>query len=384
MTRYGKMVVCGGRSNPRLTAGVCDYLKIPVTDINFVDFSNGNIKVTVGENVREADVFVFQSGARGNIDNRFFTELGADARGQVLELFRECVEKLANPTRQYALSLIKMLGWIPNIASLLCNKDFMELLIIVDALKGASANRITVVMPYYFYARSDKKVEGRISITAKLVADLLEMAGAHRILAMDLHAAQIQGFFDPRTFDHIYAAPLFYQYIREQGRRDWVVALADDGRIKNAQKIAIDLGLAPDQLVIVHKFRPDDTESPLLKETRASITGRHCIMWDDEILKGSTNIGAAEQLDGLGAASIYSFVAHLVASDGAGERLEVSPITQLVTTNTVAFDGVVPSKVKVLDAAPIFARTIRRIHDGRPVSALIEDLKHRSLTGKLF
>ncbi|MFA6553756.1 MAG: ribose-phosphate pyrophosphokinase [Patescibacteria group bacterium] len=384
MTRYGELVVVSGRSNLTLAQGVCDYLGRPLKEVSFVDFSNGNIKVVVDKSVREADVFVFQSGARGNIDNRFLTELSKPDRNQILDMFRASVDGLASPAKQLALSLIEMLRWIPDVAGLLCNKDLMELLIIIDALKGASASRITVVMPYYFYPRSDKKGEGRISITAKLVADLLQMAGADRLLSMDLHSMQIQGFFQPRLFDHISAAPLFYSYIRQLKLQNWVVALADDGRIKDAQKIVADLGFDNDQLVIVHKYRPDDTENPLVKELRASLDGKACIMWDDELLKGSTNIGAAEQLHNLGAASVYSFLTHFIASDGASERIQASPITQLVTTNTVAFNGTPPSKVNVLDVAPILARTIRRIHDGRPVSELIHELKRRSLTGDLF
>jgi len=378
---YGDIVVCGGRSHPAMVAGICKYLGIRETKIEFKDFSNGNIKVTIRGNVRNRDVFVVQTSGRGGIDNRFFDKLPVDRQTAIMDMLFKVADGLSGEEKIFVRAMLEVVGTFSDLASLICNRDLIELLIIIDALRSASAGRITVVMPYMFYVRSDKKEEGRISVTAKLVAKLLELAGANRVLVMDLHAAQILSFFDIPA-DQIFAEPFFFEFIYQEGLKDFVVITGDEGNIKPTYRIAKLLGDA--LVVIIHKMRWDDSESADILSVIGEVKGKVCLIFDDETLTGGTAIPGIEALAKAGAKSIIIFLSHFIASNGACQRLVASPITKLVTTNTLPIIGQVPEKILIQDVAPLFARTINRIHDGRSASELINECRTKSLMGEPF
>lgn len=386
MDGYKDLVVCGGRSHPAMTRAICEYLSvtetpIDLTPIDALDFSNGNIKVTVKGNVRNCDAFVVQTGARGGIDNRLFTPKFGESKSRIFEAFRASISGFNDLDRILGGNLIRILEQFTDLSSLLCNKDLVELLIIVDALKYASAARITVVMPYKFYVRSDKKEEARISVTAALVADLLMRAGIHRVVFIDLHAGQIQRYYGVPS-DQLSAKPIFYEAVRELGLDPITIVTADEGRLKDSRKIAHKLGIDEERIVVPHKFRPDDTETPRFLKLKADVEKSNCLLFDDEILTGNTGLDTIGQLNQLGAAGIYSAATHFIASNGAAERFQDSPLTQLITTDTIPYMGTLPPKVVAKSVAPLLARAIRRIHDGRSVGRLIDELEEKALRGE--
>ncbi|MFC1687764.1 ribose-phosphate diphosphokinase [Patescibacteria group bacterium] len=375
MGPYGDIVVCGGRSHPTLVESVCRHLEIFPSPITFTDFSNGNVKVVL-DNVRHQDVFVIQTGARGGVDNRFFTKVTSERRAAIFERFL-AIDGLSPDETMFVTALLNAASSFGDLASLFCNRDLMELLIIVDALRSASAGRITVVMPYMFYVRSDKKEEGRISVTAKLVAKLIECAGAHRVLVMDLHASQIQSFFDIPT-DQLFAEPSFFEFIRRHRLENMVVVTGDEGNVKPSRRIARLLGNLP--VVIVHKMRWDDTETADDVEVIGDVEGKICLLVDDETLTGGTLLPAIRILKNRGAREVIVFLAHFIASNGAVQLLTDSSITSLVTTNTIPLICPASDKIQICDVSSIFARAIRRIHDGRSISDLIQKLRENALT----
>ncbi len=375
MGPYGDIAVCGGRSHPKLVRGICRHLSINSTPIEFVDFSNGNRKVKIGGDVRNRDVFVLQTGARGGVDNRFFTKIAPLRRREIFDRWRTS-NGLNEEEAGFANAFLDVAEGFPDLSGLLCNADLVELLIIISALHDASAGRITVVMPYMFYVRSDKKDEGRIAVTAKLVAELVQLAGADRVLLMDLHKPHIMHYFGTQA-DQLLAQSLFIGHFRARGYKDLVVVSGDEGDGKSARKFAQEAGGL--SFAIISKDRPDDTENAKVLGMIGSVRGKNCIIHDDELLTGRSVEPTIRLLEREGAASIHACMTHFIASNGAIQRLESLPITELVTTNTIPIQGDLPEKIVILDTAPIFAGAIQRVHDGRSVSELIEFLRKEAL-----
>lgn len=245
------------------------------------------------------------------------------------------------------------------------NENLMELLIMLDAAKRASAARITAVIPFFGYARQDRKDKPRVPITAKLVANLLTVAGASRVLAMDLHAQQIQGFFDIPV-DHLYAAPVMIPYLKEKLTSDSVVVSPDSGSVKMAQSYADRIGCG---FAVVAKRRVD-ASTVASSHLVGDVKGRTCLIVDDMTSTAGTLCAAADLLQREGASKIYASVSHFLGSECARERLVSSAIEELVTTNSVPCTVSCGNKVKIMDIAPLLADAIRRIHEGESVSSL--------------
>lgn len=308
------ILVFSGRSHPALAESICRHLGVPLAKSEVIRFSNENLMVQIHENVREADVFVLQTST--------------------------------TPVHEH----------------------LVELLIYIDALKRASARRVTAVIPYFFYGRSDKKDRPRISITARLVADLLEAAGADRVLTMDLHAPQIQGFFKIPV-DHLAARPIISEHLRtHHDLTDGVIVATDAGAAKEAGGYASELGL---ELAIVDKRRYGDDERAKAEHLIGTVEGRTAIILDDEIASGRTLIEAAEFARSKGATRILAGATHAVLTGNAPALLENSVLAEILVTDTmpVPVTKAVP-KLKRLTVAPLFAAAIARIHDGRSVSEL--------------
>lgn len=307
--------VMAGSSNPQLAQEVCDYLDIPLGRLSTERGANDNIKVKIEENVREDDVFVMQTSC--------------------------------SPV----------------------NDHLIELLLIIDALKYASARRITAVLPYYPYVRSDKKDEPRISITARLVADLLKTAGADRILTMTLHSPQIVAF-SRIPVDQLWATNLLCAHLR--GTRDLsraVVVAPDVGRAREAGFYARQLDLP---LAIMDKRRYQDDEKAQVLTVIGDIEGKDAMIFDDEILTGGSMLEAVRLLREKGARRVMSGCTHGVFSGPALERIEASQLEVCVTTNTIPLASNKPvSKVEVISVARLFGEAIKAIHHGESVSRLL-------------
>jgi len=311
--RLKDLKIFSGNSNLELAKGIAEKLGLALGDVTITRFSNENIKVKPNESVRGKDVFVVQTSCPPVSDN------------------------------------------------------IMELLIMLHALKGASADRITAVIPYFPYVRSDKKDEPRISITAKLMADLLMTAGADRVLTMDLHAAQIQGFFDIPA-DQLLALPILSKYFEEKGLDNLVVVAGDVGRAKLNVKYAEKLK-AP--LAILEKRREDDRENAKVVTVIGDVKGKNAVMFDDEILTGGSLMELVRILKENGANEIYAGITHGILSKNAVPNIAKSELKELVITNTVPLPPEKKiDKIKVLSVAELFAEAIRRIHEGEPVSCL--------------
>lgn len=318
MQAHGKNIkIFTGNSNPKLAEDIADILGVQLGDAEVGRFSDGEISVNINETVRGADVFVVQS--------------------------------TNDPV----------------------NDNLMELLIMIDAFKRASAGRITAVMPYYGYARQDRKAKARDPITSKLVADLLTAAGADRILAMDLHAAQIQGYFNIPV-DHLMGSPLLAKYFVEKGfkeDKDTVIVSPDLGSVTRARKFA-DRLQAP--IAIIDKRRPKANVSEVMNII-GDIEGKKCIMIDDMIDTAGTITNAAAALLERGAKEVYACCSHGVLSGPAIERLEKSVIKEVVMLHTIDLPKEkMIDKFTVLPVAPIFAEAIRRIYEDVSVSKLFE------------
>ncbi len=308
----GPLKIFSGSSHPLLAAQMCHILDVPVGRSEVIRFSNENLMVKINENVRGCDVFVVQTSA-------------------------------------------------PPV-----NEGIIELLITIDALKHASAGRITAVMPYFPYVRSDKKDKPRISITARLMADLLETAGANRVVTMDLHAPQIAGFFRVPV-DHLQATPIIADYLRTQDLTNAVLVAGDAGEAKEVGRYANRLNLP---MAIIDKRRYDDSERPKATHIIGEVEGKHAIIIDDEVSTGGTLVEAANFLMERGAQAVTAAFTHPVLAGTAVERLERSAIHELVFTDTIPLAGKESSKFRVLSVAEIFAKAIRRIHDGDSISEL--------------
>jgi len=308
--------IIGGNSNVPFAESVCRNIGLRLADINVVTFSDGEISVSLFETVRGSDVFIIQS--------------------------------TCNPV----------------------NDNLMEMLIMVDACKRASASRITVVMPYFGYARQDRKAKSRDPISAKLVANLITSAGADRVLTMDLHAAQIQGFFDIPV-DNLVGSPLFADYYNRKfgGKVDDVMVVSPDiGSVARARAFALKMGL---NLAIIDKRRVEANQSEVMNII-GSVEGKRVIMFDDMVdTAGSLTEGARAITELGGAKEVYACSSHGVLSGQAVERIENSPLKEVIFTDTVPYQREQPcAKIKYLTAAPLFAEAIRRIFEEVSISTL--------------
>jgi len=308
-----ELKVFSGNGNPGLAEAVCEYLRIPLGRWKLTRFSDGEVYCQVRENVRGTDVFVIQ----------------------------------------------------PTCSPV--NENLMELLVAVDAIKRSSAARITAVMPYYGYARQDRKDKPRVPISARLVANLLEAAGIDRILNMDLHAPAIQGFFDVPA-DHLYAAPVMLAWIERQDYPNLTIVSPDAGGVERARFYAKRLGA---DLAIIDKRREEANVSEVMNVI-GDVTGRTCVIVDDIVDTAGTLVGAARALKGQGAAAVVACFTHAVLSGPALERLESAELARVAVTDTIplAEEQAACSKITVLSVAELLGEAIARIHSNSSVSSL--------------
>jgi ribose-phosphate pyrophosphokinase len=316
-----RILIFSGRSHPELAQKIASELGLTLGRVKLSTFANGEIYCRFEESVRGADVFVVQT----------------------------IYDKV--------------------------NDYLMELLVMIDALKRASAERITAVIPHYGYARQDKKTLSREPITAKLIADLLTTAGVQRVVVMDLHAAQIQGFFDCPV-DHLTALPVILNYFKEKfgdELKNWVVCSPDVGRVKMAKKAADILGA---DLAVLHKSRPEHNVARIA-EVVGDVKDKNVLIIDDMIDTGGTIVSGVEALKKSGAKKVYVASTHGLFSGPAKERLVNADIEEVVVTDTVPFyEKMTVEKVTVVSVASIFAQTLKNIHEDVSVSDLFQGLDH--------
>ncbi|MCD6223392.1 MAG: ribose-phosphate pyrophosphokinase [Deltaproteobacteria bacterium] len=307
-----KMKLITGNGNRELAEEISGYLNIPLTPTTVNSFSDGEINVRIEESVRGDDIYVIQS--------------------------------LSHPV----------------------NKNIVEMLIIIDALKRASSGSIVAVMPYYAYARQDRKVEPRVPITAKLIADLITVAGANKILCMDLHVGQIQGFFNIPV-DHLYAFPVILDYIKSNMLDNVVIVSPDAGGVERARSYARKLNTS---LAIIDKRRPEPNVSEVL-HVIGEVKDKIAIIVDDMVDTGGTLINASEALKKAGAKRIYACCTHPILSGNAVKKIESSSIEKLIVTNTIKLSSErTSSKIEVLSVAPLIGEAIKRISNKESVSSL--------------
>lgn len=305
------LTVFSGGANPVLGNKVCKFLGLDAGKIEINRFPDGEIDLRILEDVRGADVYVIQ------------------------------------PT-------------CPPV-----NENLMELLILIDCLRRASAERITAVIPYFGYARQDRKAEGRVPISAKLVANIITAAGATRALAVDLHAAQLQGFFDI-PMDHLYAAPVLVEYFRQLNLKDLTIVSPDVGGIKMARAYAKRLNA---DLAIVDKRRSGPTETEVM-HVIGEVEGRNVILVDDMISTATSITEAAKHCRKKGAKEIYICGTHAVLAGKAVEKLQKAPVKEVVVTDTIPTVGKEFANLKVLSIANLLGEAIRRIHHSESISAM--------------
>lgn len=311
-----RLQVYSGRSHPQLAKDIAHGLGINLGEANLKTFPNGEIKCQLGESVRGSDVFIVQT---------------------------HC-----HPV----------------------NESLMEQLIMIDTAKRASAKRITAVIPYYGYSRQDRKAEGREPITAKLVANMLTAAGASRVVSVDLHSGQIQGFFD-KPVDHLTAMPVLLEYLRREGGEDLVIVSPDAGRVKVAERYSQHLGA---DLAFVHKMRPKGTMSTVeAKGVIGEVDGRRCVVIDDMIDTAGTIVAAAEILKDRGATEVWAMATHGLLSDPAVDRLKNSVFERVVITDTVPLPPEkVIDKIEVLSVAKIISDAIDAVFEDTSVSEIFD------------
>jgi ribose-phosphate pyrophosphokinase len=310
---HDRLKVFSGNAHPELAREICQWLDKPLADSDIRHFSDGEIHLQIQENVRGEDVFVIQ------------------------------------PT------------------STPVDRNLMELLLMMDALKRASAKRITAVLPYYGYARQDRKDRPRVPISARLVAAVLETAGADRVLTLDLHAAQIQGFFDIPV-DHLFSAPVMIEYFRTLQLSDITVVSPDAGGVERARAFAKRLN---SPLAIIDKRREEANVAEVMNVV-GEVKGRHCMIVDDIIDTAGTLVKGAKALLEKGAASVTACATHAVLSGGAVARIEASLLKEVVVTNSIPLSEETrgSSRIKSLSIAKLLAEAIRSIHEETSVSGL--------------
>ncbi|MDP2600165.1 MAG: ribose-phosphate pyrophosphokinase [Deltaproteobacteria bacterium] len=313
MYSYKNIKIFSGNSNPELAKSIVDFLELPMGDALVTRFSDGEVWVEIKENVRGMDTFVIQ------------------------------------PTSQPA------------------NENLMELLVMIDALKRSSADRITAVLPYYGYARQDRKVAPRTPISAKLVADLLTAAGADRVLSLDMHAGQIQGFFNIPV-DNLFAMPVFLKYLQDNLQDDMVVIAPDAGAAERSRAYAKRLS-CPLAMIDKRRTRPNVSE---VMNVIGDVSGKRAIIIDDIVDTAGTITQAVEALLKNGAKEVYGVCTHAVLSGPALERISKSNIKKLVTTDSIrpASEAKKCSKIEVLSVANLLGEAIRRIYHADSVSSL--------------
>lgn len=310
---FGELKIFSGNANIPLAESICKFAGVKLGKCEIIKFSNDNIKVAYKESLRGKDVYIIQPSC------------------------------------------------IP------VNEGLMELLIMIDAAKHASATRVTAVIPYYPYVRSDKKDQPRISITAKLVAGLLKTSGADRIMTMNLHSPQIQGFFDIPC-DHLMAGKIMTDYCRAHGIENSVVVAPDAGSAKHAGEQAKILGLP---MAILDKRRVDDSESPVMENIIGDVKGKKALIFDDEVASAGSLIEAAEVLEKNGAKEIVAFCVHGVLSGHAIERINRSSIKKLVITDSVFItEEKKCHKLEIVSVAELFSKVITYTNSGKPISDL--------------
>lgn len=311
-----KLVVFGGSANHSLAEKICKKLNTELAKAKIARYSDGEVRVQLKENVRGKDVFLIQ------------------------------------PT-------------CPPV-----NENVMELLVMLDAARRASAQRITAVIPYFGYARQDRKDKPRVPITAKLVANILTSSGADRVLTLDLHAGQIQGFFDI-PLDHLYAINVFFEYFKENKIEDLVIVSPDVGGIKMARAYAKRFGA---DLAIVDKRRksPESTE---VMHILGNVAGKNVLLVDDIIATGSSLVNGAAALKKQGAKNIFAAISHGILSNDATDKLENSSIDSLVITDSIPLaEDKKESKIKVVSVDSLFAEAIKRIHFEKSISVLFDSI----------
>ena len=310
-----ELKVFSGTAHPALARAVCDYLDIPLGEAEVFEFSNENIFVRILENVRERDVFI--------------------------------VQPICSPV----------------------NKSLVELLIMLDAFRRASAGRITAVVPYYGYSRTDKKDQPRVPITARLIADLITTAGASRLLTVDLHAPQIQGFFTIPV-DELTARPMLTQYFKEKALDNVVVVATDIGISKAARDVAAKLE-AP--LAIVEKRRVGNVDASETLNVIGDVEGMHALTVDDEVDTGGSLVAVVNALLERGVTEVYACCTHPVFSGPAIQRIAASPVKEVIVTDTIPVNGDKRlDKITVLSIASLIGEAIHRIHTGLSVGAMFE------------
>ncbi len=306
-----------GSSNNELAQEIASHIGIPLSKSLVTKFADGELKVKIEENVRGQDVFIIQS---------------------------------TNPPAE----------------------NLLELLLFIDAAKRASAERITAVIPYYGYARQDRKDEPRVPISAKLIADLLAVSGANRVLTMDLHAEQIQGFFNIPV-DHLYAAPVFIDYYLAKRLENYVVVSPDAGRVNRVRAFARRLGKDV-PIAIIDKRRTGPNQSNVVNVI-GDVKGKNAIIYDDMIDTGGTIVDAAEALESKGVKEIYVCAVHGLFSKNAMEKIAKSPIKEIAITNTlkIAMEKMT-DKLKLLSIGHLLAEAIKRIHNNESISSLFKEV----------
>lgn len=309
--KSGSMKIFCGNSNPELAAKICAHLGLPLSSSKVSRFADGEIDAHILENVRGEDCYIVQSTSKP------------------------------------------------------VNENLMELLIMMDALRRASAGRITAVIPYYGYARADRKPSPRVAITAKLVANLITEAGADRVITIDLHAPQIQGFFDI-PLDHLYARPVILDHIKDRNLENAVVVSPDVGSVERSRSFAKRLNLG---LVIIDKRRPKPNQAEVFNVI-GSVEGMNCLIFDDLVDTAGTLTEVARTIKERGASKIIACCTHGVLSADAVQKIEKSPIEELILTDTIGIDTSKSAKIKVISVSGILAEAIRRNHLRESISEL--------------
>jgi len=310
----GELKIIAGNSHPEFANEICKELGIPLGEIETVKFSNENMLVRVVDNVREGDIFLIQTSCSPVSDN-------------IIENF-----------------------------------------LLLDALKHSSASRITAVIPYFPYVRSDKKDQPRISIAARMMANLFQTAGAQKFLTMEFHSPQIQGFFDAPV-DQLMATKVICEYFLKKDLKNYVIVAADVGEAKSLGRYANRLNLP---MAIIDKRRIGNTDNVVPTHLIGDVKGKHALIIDDEIASGGTLCKAADFLMEKGAISTTAAIVHPVLSGKAIDLINESSLTELVVTNTIPLGDKTErcKKIKVLSVAPLFAQAIQRIHNGDSISVL--------------
>ena len=315
MRNDSQLKIFSGSASQAFTGKICSYLGVPLSENKVITFSEGNTYVKICEKVRGMDVYIFQT-----------------------------------------------IGLNPN-------NEFMELLFWLDAFKRSGVNSVTAIIPYFSYAKADKKDEPRVSIRARICADCLEIAGVDRVVTMDLHSPQIQGFFR-KPVDHLYAAGLFCDYIKSMQLDNYVIASPDEGFAKNARYYSNKLGVP---LVIGNKQRLSHNENAEILSIIGDVSNRIAVIVDDFTISCGTLIETAKVLKAQGAKEIYAFVSHLLLSEKGAAALNNSPITRLFATDTVDNPNICHTdKIEIISVSVLFAKAIRIIHEKDSLSDLFE------------